>query len=136
MPPTSVRPASRTAVDSTGGRYGSRSGSRAHAGSIATEVAASTAYGGLASTGSGGVSSRNCAASRAAGGAAQFGPVRRDPLLQLPLGARRIDYPERGSDAGSVGDVAVATPLIERRGSVKLVRQKETVNLGDVHPFQ
>lgn len=53
MPPTRVRPATRTAVTSSGGRYGRRNGSLAHAGSMATEVAASTAYGGLASSGSG-----------------------------------------------------------------------------------
>lgn len=66
MPPTTIRPASRIAVASTGGRYGSRNGGLAHGGNIDTAVAASTPYGALASRGSGGVINRKRAASRAA----------------------------------------------------------------------
>ena len=61
-----MRPDSRIAVASTGGRYGSRKGSRAQGGNIDTDVAASTPYGARASNGSGGVINRKRAASRAA----------------------------------------------------------------------
>jgi hypothetical protein len=42
IPPTKTRPTVRTTVASTGGKYGSSKGVRAHSGSIATAVAAST----------------------------------------------------------------------------------------------
>ena len=41
IPPTTTRPDTRMSVASTGGKYGSRNGIRAHAGNIATDVAAS-----------------------------------------------------------------------------------------------
>ena len=63
MPPTSTRPAARTAVASRGGKYGSHSGFLAHAGNIATAVAASTPYGARAGSGNGGVSNKNQQAS-------------------------------------------------------------------------
>jgi hypothetical protein len=57
----------RMTVASTGGKYGSSNGIRAHPGSIDTDVAASRLYGALAAIGSGAVNSRKRAASRAAG---------------------------------------------------------------------
>src|SRR5260221_10827688 len=66
-------PAGRTTAASVTGRRGSQSGRRAHPGGSDTAAAASTPYGGQATAGSGGFSSRNRAASRACAVAASSG---------------------------------------------------------------
>ena len=121
---------------STGGKYGSRNGIRAHAGNIATDVAASRPYGARATIGSGGVSSRYRAASRADGVLGQLRAERLDPLGQFPLGPRRVDDTERRRDAGGVGHISVTTALVEWMGPVELMSEQEAVDFCDVHPLQ
>ena len=125
----------RMTVASTGGKYGSSNGIRAHAGSIDTDVAASRPYGALAAIGSGGVNSRKRAASRAAG--VPTTPAEcLDPFAQLLLGERRVGYAECRCDTGGIGHVPVAAALVERGCAVELVGKQKAVDFGDVHPFQ
>ena len=65
MTRTMAWPAGRTSTVSVTGSRGRRSGRRAQPGSSDTAAAASTPYGARATAGSGGLNSRNRAASRA-----------------------------------------------------------------------
>ena len=99
-------------------------------------MAASRPYGARAAIGSGGVSSRKRAASRAAGVPDNSGRNAVDPFAQLLFGPRWVGDAECRCDTGGIGHIAVAAVLVERRGAVELVGKKEAVDFGDVHPFQ
>ncbi len=51
------------------------------------------------------------------GGGGQLGPVLADPVGEFGLGARRVGYAERGADPGHVGDVTVASGLVQGPGT-------------------
>ena len=126
----------RMTVASTGGKYGSSNGIRAHAGSIDTDVAASRPYGALAAIGSGGVNSRKRAASRAAGvpdNSGRNASIRSRSCVSVSGGS---GTPSAACDTGGIGHVPVAAALVEGGGAVELVGEKEAVDFGDVDPFQ
>ena len=130
-----ARPAAAAPTRRAGGS-GSRSSRRAQAGSSATAVAASSAYGPRASSGSGGFQTRNRAASRASGIARSSG---RYPCSAASSSCRRRGgsvTPSASRDAGGVGDVAVAAGRVQRLRAVALVAAQEAVGLGHVHPAQ
>ena len=123
-------------VASTGGKYGSSNGIRAHAGSIDTDVAASRPYGGLRGDRQRGSQQQEAGGLPRRGGARQLRPERLDPFAQLRLGQRRVGYAECPCDTGGIGHIPVAAALVEGVGAVELMGEQEAVDLGDVHPFQ
>jgi len=70
------------------------------------------------------------------GRAPQLRPVRLDLCDELRLGARGVADAERLGDPGGIGDVPVASGLVQRVGAEHLVCGEEAVDLRHVHPPQ